>query len=59
MKWKEEGENGLLQDTFVEAQFKYFQFNIKATSRIFQDEQRLNYACLKVTPVTNYEKENR
>ncbi len=59
MKLKEEGENILLQEAFNESLFKFFQFTIKATSRVFNDEHRLNLACIKVAPLTSFEKENR
>ncbi len=38
MKLKEDGENILLQEAFNESLFKFFQFTIKATSRVFNDE---------------------
>jgi|LauGreDrversion4_2_1035121.scaffolds.fasta_scaffold105925_2 hypothetical protein len=38
MKWREQGENVLVQDAFFESQFRFFNFTVKVTSRIFQDE---------------------
>lgn len=54
MKWREQGENVLVQDAFFESQFRFFNFTVKVTSRIFQDEQKLNFACIKATPLSSF-----
>jgi hypothetical protein len=43
----------------VDAQFKHFQFTIKVTSRIFNDEQKLNFVCVKAVPLPSWDRDNR
>jgi hypothetical protein len=50
MKWKEESEQAMIQDVMLDCYFKPFQLTVKVTQRMFGDEQKLNFACIKATP---------
>ncbi|XP_011879704.1 PREDICTED: replication protein A 70 kDa DNA-binding subunit-like isoform X2 [Vollenhovia emeryi] len=46
-------DNDAYLHKFGEATFKRFTFNLRAKSEVFQDEMRIQYVCVSVTPL-NY-----
>ncbi|XP_011874694.1 PREDICTED: replication protein A 70 kDa DNA-binding subunit-like isoform X2 [Vollenhovia emeryi] len=48
-----ESDNDAYLHKFGEATFKRFTFNLRAKSEVFQDEMRIQYVCVSVTPL-NY-----
>lgn len=47
---KEAGDVGAVNELFFETQFRHYTFTIQVKARVFNDEPRLSFACIKVVP---------
>jgi hypothetical protein len=58
-KIKNQEDQEALNAIFTDALFRPYQFNIKVNLRTYNEETKMNFACLKAFPVESWSRENR